>query len=53
MGPTAASSASITPSRPHNSVTAAIPAFAVSAASGAPTRTCRRFRLPPRILLTR
>ena len=29
------------------------PAFAVSAASGAPTRTCRRFRLLPRILLTR
>ena len=37
-GPTAASSASITPSRPHNSVITASPAFGVSAASGAPTR---------------
>ena len=37
--PTAASSASITPSRLHNSVTAARPAFAVSDASGAPART--------------
>ena len=39
-GPTAASSASITPSRPHNSVIAARPAFAVSDRSGAPARTC-------------
>ena len=38
-GPTAASSAPITPSRPHNSVTAARPAFGVSDASGAPART--------------
>jgi hypothetical protein len=51
--PTAASIAPITPSRPHSSVIAAIPAFAVSARSGAPTRACARFRLPPRILLTR
>jgi hypothetical protein len=34
-------------------VTAAKPAFAVSDASAAPARTCRRFRPPPRILLTR
>ncbi len=52
-GPTAASSAPITPSRSHSPVTAAIPAFGVSARSGAPTRTCRRFRFPPRILATR
>ena len=38
-GPTAASSAPITPSRSHSSVIAARPAFAVSDASGAPTRT--------------
>ena len=40
MGPTAASSALITPSRSHNSVTAARPAFAVSDRSDAPARTC-------------
>jgi hypothetical protein len=40
MGPTAASSALITPSRPHSSLTAARPAFGVSAGSGAPIRTC-------------
>ena len=34
IGPTAASSSSATPSRSHNSVTAARPAFAVSDASG-------------------
>ena len=39
MGPTVASSSSTTPSRSHSSVTAAIPAFAVSDASGAPART--------------
>ena len=38
-GPTAPSSASITPSRPHSSLTAARPAFAVSHRSGAPART--------------
>jgi hypothetical protein len=38
-GPTAASSALITPSRSHNPVIAARPAFAVSDRSGAPTRT--------------
>jgi hypothetical protein len=47
MGPTAASSASITPSRSHSSLTAAKPAFAVSDRSGAPARTCCRFRLLP------
>jgi hypothetical protein len=52
-GPTALSIASITPSRPHNSLTAASPAFAVSARSGAPTRTCGRPGLLPRILTTR
>ena len=52
-GPTAASSASITPSRSHNSMIAAIPAFGVKARSGAPTRACLRFRLPLRILFTR
>jgi len=52
-GPTAASSAAITPSRSHSSVTAAIPAFGVSARSATPARTCRRFRFPPRILATR
>jgi hypothetical protein len=36
----------------HNSPTAARLEFAVSARSGAPTRTCR-FRLPARMLLTR
>ena len=51
-GPTAASSAPVTPSRPHSSVTAARPAFGVSAGSGAPIRTCR-FPAPPRILFTR
>jgi hypothetical protein len=40
MGPTAASSALITPSRPHNSLIAARPAFGVSAGSGAPIRGC-------------
>jgi hypothetical protein len=40
MGPAAASSASITPSRPHNSLITAIPAFGVSDVSGAPARTC-------------
>ena len=39
-GSTAASNASITPSRPHTSVTAARPAFAFSDRSGAPARTC-------------
>ena len=39
-GPTAASSAPITSSRSHNSLIAAIPAFGVSDASGAPARTC-------------
>lgn len=39
MGPTAVSSASITPSRRHSSLTAASPAFAVSVRSGAPVRT--------------
>ena len=52
-GPTAASSASITPSRSHNSLTAASPALGVSAASGAPIRACLRFRFLPRILSTR
>ena len=54
MGPTAASSAPITPSRPHSSVTAARPAFGVSAGSGAPTRgCCRDLPAPLRILFTR
>ena len=52
-GATTASSASITPSRPHSSVTAARPAFAVSDRSAAPIRTCRCLRLPPHMLLTR
>ena len=52
-GPTAASSAPITPSRPHSSLTAARPAFAVSDLSGAPIRTCCRSGFLPRILLTR
>ena len=52
-GPTAASRASITPSRSHNSLTAASPALGVSAASGAPIRAGRRFRFLPRILATR
>jgi hypothetical protein len=54
IGPTAVSSAPITPSRPHNSVMAARPAFAVSAGSGAPIRGCCR-DLPARlrILFTR
>jgi len=38
-GPTAASSAPITPSRSHNSLITARPACAVSDASGAPART--------------
>jgi sensor domain CHASE-containing protein len=38
-GPTAASSAPITPTRSHSSVIAARPAFAVSDRSGAPART--------------
>jgi len=41
-GPTAASSAPITPSRPHNSVITARPAFGVSAGSGTPIRGCCR-----------
>src|SRR6266516_3266862 len=45
-GPTAASSAPITPSRSHSPATAAIPPFGVSARSGAPTRTSGRFRFP-------
>ena len=49
----AASNAPITPSRSHSSVTAARPAFAVRARSAAPTRTCCRFRLSPRMLPTR
>jgi hypothetical protein len=53
IGPTAASSAPIKPSRPHNSVIAAIPAFGVSDRSGAPIRACRRFPAPLRILFTR
>jgi hypothetical protein len=52
-GPTAASSASITPSRSHSSLTTASPELGVSAASGAPVRACRRFRFLPRILATR
>jgi hypothetical protein len=52
-GPTAVSIASITPSRSHNSLIAAIPAFAVSAPSGTPIRAFRRFRFLPRILATR
>ena len=40
MGPTAASSALITPSRPHSSLITARPAFGVSAGSGAPIRGC-------------
>ncbi|MGH3845231.1 MAG: hypothetical protein ACRDS0_27945 [Pseudonocardiaceae bacterium] len=39
IGPTAASSASITPSRSPNSVTAAIPDTRVNAGSGTPIRT--------------
>ena len=39
IGPTAASSAPVTSSRSHNSLIAAIPAFGVSDASGAPART--------------
>jgi hypothetical protein len=52
-GPTAASSSPITFSRSHSPVIAASAAFGVSARSGAPTRTCRRFRFPPHILATR
>ena len=54
IGPTAASSAPITPSRSHSSVMAARPAFGVSAGSGAPIRGCCR-DLPAllRILFTR
>ena len=53
-GPTAASSAPITPSRPHSSVMAARPAFGVSAGSGAPIRgCCRDLPAPLRILFTR
>jgi hypothetical protein len=51
--PTAASSASITPSRSHSSLIAASPAFAVSAASGVPIRGYGRFRLLALILTTR
>ena len=39
-GPAAASIAPTTPSRPHSPLTAASPAFGVSARSGAPTRGC-------------
>jgi len=53
MGPTAVSSALITPSRSHSSVIAARPAFGVSTGSGAPIRGCRRFPAPLRILFTR
>ena len=52
-GPTAASRASITPSRSHNSLTAASPALGVSAASGAPTgasASCRVSWPPDRCL---
>ena len=53
-GPTAASSAPITPSRPHSSVITARPAFGVSAGSGAPIRgCCRDLPAPLRILFTR
>ena len=45
MGPTAVSSALITPSRSHNSVITARPAFGVNARSGAPIRGCRRLPL--------
>jgi hypothetical protein len=49
MGPTAASTASITPSRSHSSVTAAKPAVAASDTFGAPARTCQpRFGCPLR-----
>jgi hypothetical protein len=54
IGPTAVSSALITPSRPHSSVTIAKPAFGVSAGSGAPIRgCCRDLPAPLRILFTR
>ena len=53
MGPTAVSSALITPSRSHNSVITARPAFGVNARSGAPIRGCRRLPAPLRILFTR
>ena len=54
IGPTAASSAPITPSRSHNSVIAARPAFGVSDRSGAPIRgCCRDLPAPLRILFTR
>ena len=43
IGPTAASSAPISPSRLHSSLTTAKPAFGVSDRSGAPIRACRRF----------
>jgi hypothetical protein len=53
-GPTALSSALITPSRPHNSVITATPAFGVSAGSGAPIRgCCRDLPAPLRILFTK
>jgi hypothetical protein len=53
-GPTAASSAPITPSWSHSSVMAARPAFGVSAGSGAPIRgCCRDLPGPLRILFTR
>jgi hypothetical protein len=53
-GPTAASSALITPSRPHNPVITARPAFGVSAGSGAPIRgCCHDPPAPLRILFTR
>ncbi len=42
IGPTAVSSASMTPSRSHNSVTTAIPDTDVRLGSGAPTRTGTR-----------
>jgi len=53
-GPIAASSAPITPSRPHNSVITARTAFGISAGSGAPIRgCCRDLPAPLRILFTK
>ena len=53
IDPTAPSSASTTPSRSRNSLTAAMPETAVNDASGAPIRTCCLTCLLPRTLLTR
>jgi hypothetical protein len=54
IGPTAASSAAITPSWSHSLVMAARPAFGVSDRSGAPIRgCCRDLPAPLRILFTR